>query len=333
METKYILFSVLFFISTMAVFAQENVEVTVAPKEMSQGTQMAFTVFIPESSPKMVEKQWKNFINERSIFEFATKGTSQTFEKAFIGISNIFSKEKKSFTKNSLKVEKIGDELVVRNVIHEELTSNHIDVFATIAGTKEGVYLNSFLKFSDSIFIDKTNISEDALSSIQNYVRVFGVETYRKVVEEQIVVENKELNRQEGILKNLEKKNKSLHNGIGRYEAEIDEFYSNINMIGTDLQRIEEQILGRKKSLQQTNRNSLEYDSIKDDIKESESERKRRLKDVKRQKNKIKRNQTKIRDSNSDIRGNEKEQEFQREKINMQEMRVSNFESKLANIK
>lgn len=321
----------LFLTSTIA-FAQENVGVTVAPKEMSHGTQTAFTVFIPESVPKMVEKQWKNFINERSIFEFATKGTSQTVEKAFVGISNLFSKEKKQYTKTSLKVDKIGDELVVKNVIHEELTSNHIDVFARITGTKEGVFLSSFLQYSDSIFIDTTNISEDAQASIRNFIRQFGLETYRKVVEEQISNEQKELRKLEGVLKDFERKNKSLYNGIGRFEAEIDECYSNIGIIEMDLQRIEDRILLFKKSLHETDRNSLEYDSIKDSIKESEKDRKKNMRDVKKQKNKIRRFQTNIRDSNADIRGNEKEQEFQREKINKQEMRVSEFKNKLANI-
>lgn len=333
MRIRYIVISLLFLFSIKTALAQEKVEVSTEQKEMSQGLQTAFSVFIPESEPKMVEKEWKKFINERSFFEFATKGTSQTFEKAFMEISNVFSKEKKTFAKNSLKVVKVGDELVVKNVIHEDLTNTDIDVFARITGTEKGVYLSSFLKYSDSIFINTTNITEDAQTSILNYIRVFGIETYRKVVGDQIEEEKTVLRKQEGELKDLERKNKSLHKSIGRDEANIDEYEYNITTLVSMLPRIEEKIQLNKKSLNQAEKKSLEYENynlIKKDLK---NERKKNLNKTKSFKKKIKRNQTDISKANSDIIVNEKDQEYQIEVIDKQEMRVLEFENKLANIK
>lgn len=332
-KIKYIIISLLSFYSLNTSLAQEVVEATISSKEMSQGTQTAFTVFIPESEPRMVEKEWKKFINERSFFEFATKGTSQTFEKAFIGISNVFSHDKKTFEKNSLKVDKIGDELVVKDVIHADLTNTDIDVFARLSAIEDGVYLNSFFKFSDSVFINTTNITEDAQNSILNYIREFGVETYQKVVEGQIKDEEKELRKQEGILKDLIRKNKSLYGNIAKNESEIDEFRYNITTLISSLSRIEEQIITNKLLLDQTEKNSLEYDSYDLVRKEKKKERKKNLRKTKSYKNKIKRNQTNIRNVNSDIIINEKDQEFQQEVIDKQEKRVAEFENKLANIK
>lgn len=333
MKVNALIISVLFYFSIFVTVAQEKVEITVLPKKMSQGTQTAFTVFIPESESKMVEKEWKKFVNTRSVFEFATKGTSQTFEKAFIGLSNVFSKEKKSFSKKSLKVEKIAGELIVRNVIHENVTNEYIDIFSQTIGTEEGVYLNSFIKYSDSIFISKENISEDAQAALKNYIREFGVETYRKVVEEQIYNEQKKLSEKESVLNRMKKKNKSLNNSIGRYEAEIDEYSYNINTLKTDLDRIEERIIFYKGELNHASKNTAEYDSAKESKKEKEKERRKTQKKIKLYNKKIKRNQTDIIEANADILGNEKYQEFQIEVINKQEKRVVEFESKLSNIK
>jgi len=333
MKTNILVISILFCFSVFVTVAQEEVEITVSPKKMSQGIQTAFTVFIPESDIKLVEKEWKKFVNKRSAFEFATKGTSQAFEKAYIGLSNAFSKEKKSFNKKSLKVEKIDDELIVKNVIHENVTNKYVDIFSQIIGTKEGVYLNAFIKFSDSIFISKENITEDAQNAIQNYIREFGVETYRRVVEGQLHNEQEDLHGKEVVLKKMKKKNKSLNNSIGRYESKIDEYTYNISTLKTDLDRIEERITFYKESLNQVSKNSVKYDSIKNSRKEKERERRKTQKKIKSYIKKIKHNQTNIKNANADILDNEKDQELQIEIINNQEKHVEKFEKKLSNIK
>lgn len=332
MKIKWLIISTLLLFIYKSSISQEPVEVSVEQKEMSQGEQTAFIVFVPESEPKMVEKEWKKFINERSIFEFATKGTSQTVEKAFLGVSNIFSKEKKSYDKKSLKVEKVEDELVVKNVMHEDLTSSSIDVYARIVGMEDGVFLNSFFKYSDSIFISESNISEDAQATIKNYIREFGVETYRVVVQEQVDAEKKILRKLEGDLKDLERKNKSLHKSIGSYESEIDEYNYNITTLQNDLVRIEAKRTEYKELLDETSKTSLDYDSVKDNLRDKDNERKKNLNKTKSFKKKISRNKTNIQNANSDILENEKDQELQREAIRNQQLQVEEYENKLLSI-
>ena len=333
MKSKLMFSILLVLFSSVSIFAQGLVEVSLSPKEMSQGTQTSFTVYIPEAQPKLVESEWKRFINDKSFFDFATTGTAQTVEKAFIGISNIFSQEKKSFTKKALKVEKKGDELVVKNVIHEEVTQNHIDVYAQIRPADEGAYLNSFFKYSDSIFIDQNNTPDHVLESIKLYLREFGVEAYRAVVEQQIADERKVLSQQESALKKMERKKKGEYKSIDRKETNIDDYNYDIAMNQNEMDRLSLRTNMLKDSVRRVDKKSVQYESLKASMKDHSKERKKTAKKIKGLKNKIKREQRKITKANSDIVSNENEQELQREAIKLQESRILDFETKLGNIR
>lgn len=331
MKTKLMFSILLVLVYAISVFSQGTVEVTISPKEMSQGTQTAFIVFIPEAKTKLVESEWKRFINDKSFFDFATTGTAQTVEKAFIGISNVFSQEKKNFTKKDLKVKKKGDELIVKNVIHEDLTHRHVDVYARIQEAQEGAYLNSFFKYSDSIFIDQTIISEDVVQSLKLYLREFGVETYRKVVQQQIADEKKVLSNEQSVLKKMERKNKSENKTIDRKETNIDDYNYDIAMYQNEMDRLSM----RSKMLKdkRVGKKSAEYASHKESMKDVTKERKKTSKKIKGLKNKIKSEQRKITKSTSGIEANIKEQEVQKEVIESQQNRIRDFEAKLENIR
>jgi hypothetical protein len=312
--------------------AQDKVEVDVSIKEMSQGNQMAYTVLIPESTTKVVKKEWKNFINERSIFEFATKGTSQTFERTILGISNLFSNDKKEYSKKSLKMEERGNELVVYNVLHEDITNVHLDVIAQISAVESGVKLSSFFKYADSVFISESNVNKDTHSAICEYVRQFGVETYKVVVADQVKIEEKELKKQEGIFKDSQRDNRNLDKDIGKYETEIDEYKYNIKTLERDLEGIDERLQEYKTTLRNTEKKSVEYDLVKEVVKGMEKERKKNLKAQKSNKNNIKTNQSNIKKTKGNIGANKEFQEIQQEIISKQMLRVEEFKTKYSNI-
>uniref|UniRef100_UPI0032175E11 hypothetical protein n=1 Tax=uncultured Draconibacterium sp. TaxID=1573823 RepID=UPI0032175E11 len=331
---KTLISLVLLFLFCVTAGAQEKVIVEVSEKEMSEGVQTAFSVLIPESSPKVVTKEWKKFINERSIFEFATKGTAQTFEKAILGISNNFSDEKKGYSKNALKIEeRSGNELVAHNVVHQNISDVGLDVIAQVSAADSGVYLNSFFKYTDSVFISESNTSVEDLNTIKEYIRQFGVETYKVVVADQIKAEEKELKKQEDILKDSQRSNKQLDKSIGRYESDIDEYKYNIKVQQRELESIDERLQTYKASLRSTNKKSDEYYLVKENLKNAEREHKKNLKSLKSNKNKIKKNQSNIKDAKSDIAANKKVQKIQKEVIEKQEERVEEYKRKLTSIK
>ncbi|MCY1722251.1 hypothetical protein OU798_17995 [Prolixibacteraceae bacterium Z1-6] len=324
----------LIFLACVVAEAQEKVEVEVSEKEMSEGIQTAFTVFIPESSAKSVTKEWEKFINERSIFEFATKGTTQTFEKAFMGISNIFSDDKKVYSKRSLKIEeRAGNELIAFNVVHEDISNLYLDVIAKISAVDSGVYVNSFIKYADSVFISEANTSVDNLNTIKEYIRQFGVETYKIVVAEQVESEEKELKKQEDILKDSKRAIKQLDKSIGRYDTEIDQHKYDTKVLTRELEGIEERLQMAKGALRNTKKKSEEYYLIKEKVKEVENERKKNLNSLKSNKNKISKNQSAIKDAENQIIANEKIQAIQSEVIKKKELRVEEYKTKYSNIK
>ncbi|WP_346858300.1 hypothetical protein [uncultured Draconibacterium sp.] len=331
---KTFLILIVLVLAGIAAEAQQKVEVEVSEKEMSEGLQTAFTVFIPECSPKVATKEWKKFINERSIFEFATKGTTQTFEKAILGISNLFANDKKEYSKKSLKIEEqAGNEIIAYNVVHEDISNLHLDVIAQLSAIDTGVYVSAYIKYSDSVYISELNTSEDNVNSIKEYIRQFGVETYKVVVKEQIELEEKELKRQEDILKDSERDNKKLEKSIGQYETEIDQYEYNIKVMERELEGTEERLQTFKASLRSTEKKSDEYYLVKEKVDDVEKERKRNLKSQKSNKNKIKKNQSEIKDAQNEILANEKVQEIQKGVIQKQVLRVEEFEAKLENIK
>lgn len=330
------IFSGIVFISLLYVsslVAQEKINVEVSTKEMSEGAQTAFTVFVPESNQKVVLKEWKKFINERSFFEFATKGTSQTFEKVALGISNLFANEKKEYSKKSLKVERQGNEFIVHNVLHESISNQHVDVIAQLSSVENGVYLSSYFKYADSVFISESNVTESTYNNIKEYVRQFGVEAYRVVVMDQVTLEEKELKKQEGILKDSKRDNKQENKAIGKYESEIDQYKYDIKVLKRDVVGIEERLQEYKTSFRSAKKKSAEYDLIKDNIKTIEKERRRNLNDQKSAKNKIQKNEARIKEAKNNIEANDKFQEVQNEVIAKQVLRVGEFNTKYSNIK
>ena len=331
MNNRVLLTSVVLLLSLLS-FAQQNVEVTVSEKEMSKGKQTAIVVFVPEAKAELMESEWKKFINERSVFEFLTKGTSQTVEKVFTGISNLFTKNKKDYSSPSLKVEKVGSEWIVRNVIHEEITNNHIDVYALITENSEGAHLSSFFQYSDSVFIGEENVTPDVFLSLKNYIGEFGLETFRRVVEEQVTAERNILSEMENELKKLENKNKSLYNSIGKFEAEIDECNNEIQLIQLDSKTIEKSILENKQKMREYNKKSENYETYKQTVKELEQAYNKEQRKIKAQKNKITRNQNKIRDAKADILIKDKEQQNQRKQIDNKKNKISKQKQKKADI-
>lgn len=332
MNKKNVFFSMICFLMGFNLMAQEKVELTVGNKTMSKGEQMAITVFVPEANTKLVENQWKKFVNDRPIFEFITKGTTNAVQRVWIGVSNIFSPEKRTFNKNSLKVEKKGNEFVVKNVIHQQVTNDHLDIYAHVTQAENGVYLNSFFRYSDSVFINEANVDQDIITSLKSYIREFGVDTYKKVVDGQVKREEDVLKRMENDLKKLKNKNASFNNSISRHDSNIGKYNNNIWMINNDIYNIENQLSQLKDEQRNLDRKSVEYATLKKEIKQKSSERSKAYRSVKRQKSKIRKSESKIKNIESDIRINEREQDTQMKIIENQKLRIKEFETKRQNI-
>ena len=295
MKQIFLLFAAI----TMALNAssQYKVEVETGEKSMSKGTQMAFTVMIPEAKTEEVEPVWKRYVNNRSVGERISNLATQ--------VGNIFKSEENRASRDRLKVETKGGEMYVRSIEVNEISRYSMDVYARITQLAEGCQFSAFFQYTDSVFINESNVDAERLMSLNSYVRDFGVEAYQVVVDNQIKEAKKEVSKQEGVLKDIESKTKKEEKAISRYESNIQEYNANIFSLENDIVRVNEIINLKKTSFSAMLKGTPEFDEAKKELKVLEKEKSGLFRDVKSMKGKIKSKEMNIKSAKNKIDKND----------------------------
>lgn len=319
------------FLLTLSVFkfagAQREVTIDIGEKEMSKGTHTAFTVLVPESTPKIIEKEWEDFVEKHAVYEYEP-GAFETKKNFFSGITGWFEKDRRP-----VKVERKGKELIAVNLPFNPDKTAYLDAYAMYHIEDSSLFVHVFYQYSDSIFVDDSNTDSNGIEMLKSYTRAFGVETYRKIVREQIDEVTEDLRRQNAVARNYENKNKSLSTSIYRYESDIEESKNKIPIIESSLESLEKSVTENKRELRGYKKRSAGYDTQKARVKQLEKEYKREYKNLKGERNKIKRNENRIQSAKSQIAATEVKAEIELEKVKVIESELQKLEQKLANIK
>jgi|WetSurMetagenome_2_1015567.scaffolds.fasta_scaffold120068_2 hypothetical protein len=315
--------------------AQQKIEVTLAEKVMSLGKQTAFVVEVPESKVDFVVSRWKKYANDRSIIETIAKGAIGRFVgNTYKSVANTISPEKKlEKNKMKLRVEKEHDEFIIRNITHKYITEDLLDVYAKIIQLDNGTQVSAFFRFSDSIFINESNVDEETILSIKSYMYEFGISTYKGVVENQIKVAEKELRRMNIVLSNMKSRNDYFEESITRNESEINICQEDIRQNDEQFILVEDLISEMKKQMLGESKSSTQYQEYKDSLKEKQKEKRKIENQNKNLKAKIKSRELKIRNLFAEIANNKKEQRLQQVEIEKQENIIKELETKLNQIK
>ncbi len=316
---RLILISVLLFVG-FGVTAQYKVTVETGPKNMSKGEQYAFSVFIPESKPEQIEPVWKKYINNRGFGERVSNLATQ--------IGNIFKSEEKQAYRDKLKVEKNGDEFYVRSIEEASITKHSMDVYARIVEVSNGCQFNAFFQYTDSVFINETNADPERIESIKSFVRDFGIEAYKSVVDDQIKEAKKEVSNQEGVLKDMESVTKKQEKAITRFESDIQEFNAGIFEVENDIVRLDETITARKVDFSTLMKKTPEYEVAKKELKTLAKEKSKLFGQVKSLKGKIKSKEQDIKSAQGKIAENELKMVRQRLVIQEKELIVEQLNGK-----
>jgi len=329
----YLCAAILLF-SSACLFGQEKINTTVSGKEMSQGNNTAFTVFIPEASLKLAESKWKKYVAEKTFIETAAEDAGRLVENTYKTIANTVSSEKKrELSKQKIRIESINGEIISRGVVHENLTHLFLDIYARFNESAEGVQVSAFFQFSDSVFVSSQNVLPETLLAFENYIREFGVETYISVFDGKIKAAEKSLRELKRGAKSLKSGKKSFENAIARCESEISKNESNIELSGEQIKSANEKVNEIKNSMSGYTRKSLEYESLKELLKDREKERRKLLNQKKGYENKIRQQEIKIKHIEADIIENEKGQVKQQFDIQQQEQFIEELKNKRSNIK
>ena len=260
--------------------SQNKIEVKILEKDMSQGTQTAFTMLIPESKAQDIENMWRKYVNNRPA--------NERFKNLTTGVGNIFKPKEKKASRDRLKMNKTGDEMHVRSIELDKISSYPVDIYAIITQLPQGSQLSAFFQYTDSVFIDPSNTDEGKLDLIADFVDEFGVEAYRNVVDENIKLANRDLSKEEVVLKGLHTSILRSEKSIIRDQTLIQEYNSKISELRSDSASIIEPIALKKKEFSEMHEDSLDYKETKAELKSLEKEKARIPKEISTLKGKVK---------------------------------------------
>lgn len=312
----------LFVILSFSLLArsQQKIEVEIGERGMSKGLQMSITMIIPESKPKDVEPIWKKYVNNRGLGERIDNLATQ--------IGNVFKSNENQVSRDNLKVEKKGDELYVRSIEQASITNHSMDIYARMSDIPDGCQFSAFFQYTDSIFINESNVDEERIQSMKSYIRDFGVEAYKSVVDEQIKEAKKEVSRQEDVKKGFESDSRKEEKSIARFESDIQEFNAGIFEVESDIVRLDENITAKKITFATLTKKTPEYDAAKSELKDLAKEKSKYFNKIKSLKNKITTKELDIKSAKSQVAENESKVAAQQKVIQDKEQIVLQLISK-----
>ena len=172
-------------ISTVAALAQKVTESAVA---MSQGTNNAFSVKLPGTDKKEVEKAWQKYVKEY--------GGKQKFDK----------KADESQVNNATIKKINGDNTI--DIYAKVTADSKIDNTLTVWYNLGGAYLSS-------------QMHGEKVKEAQTMLSEFAMNVSRTMIEEQLKEEEKKLKKEDTKLKDLEKDKKGLEGDIESCKKKI----------------------------------------------------------------------------------------------------------------
>lgn len=303
-------------ILTLSLIAssQQKIQVEIAEKSMSKGQQMAVTMLIPEAKMKDVEPLWKKYVNNRGFGERIGNLATQ--------IGNVFKNNENQTSRDKLKVEKKGDEWYVRSIEQSAITSHSMDIYARMTDVPDGCQFSAFFQYTDSVFINESNADQERIQNMKSYIREFGVEAYKSVVDDQIKEAKKEVSNQEDVKKGFESDSRKEEKDIARFETDIQEYNAGIFEVESDIVRLDENITAKKITFATLTKKTPEYDAAKSELKELAKEKSKYFNKIKSFKNKITTKELDIKSAKSQIAENESKAAAQQKVIQDKEQIV-----------
>lgn len=298
----------LFFLSwgiLMAVhaFSQYRVEVETDEKKMSKGNQTAFTVMIPDAKTDEIAVLWKKYVNIRPSGERIDNLNTQ--------IGNIFRSKENRVKRENLKMIRNGDELFIRSVEIDRISNYPMDVYARLTQLPEGCQLSAFFQYTDSVFLNELNVDENKIILLQSYVRDFGVEAYKTVMDKNIKLASKEVSKEQNRLKELQANTLREEKSILRNETAIQEFKDRIAQLKADSASLIETIDLRGQEIEAMDKDSVEYMLLEKELTELEKQKIRYAREIKTLKTRIKSRELDIESARNQITSNELEMDNQ----------------------
>ncbi len=278
------LLTLIFIAGFMSVAAQMPIEVKIESRPSSLGIQTAFEVLIPQATTNDAIDLWKKTIIPGGLF------------------------------KKEPKMEKVKDEWIVNNVLISDITNLPLNVFTQVTSFPGNIYVRIFLQ-SEGGFLGSSGSSPETTDAAVRFIRNYAVDLYRKTVEKELKVEQKNLKELENDLSKLTKQNKSYNRKIS--EAQKDERELKVEAV-------------QNEELLKNQENVIELDNPEGKGKTYQEQLEKQAKDTEKDLNKAQKSQKKF---NRKVNKNEKAQREKSNEIEKQKIRVEEVKTKLNNIR
>jgi hypothetical protein len=278
---------------------QNKVEVDVSNKKMSKGEHTAFTVIIPNSQSDEIAASWRKYVNVRQ--------TGERIDNLNTQIGNIFRNKDNRVKREKLKMVRNGEELFIRSIVIDQISHSPMDVYATITQLTEGCQLSAFFQYTDSVFVDETNVEENLFTTVKDYVRNFGVETYKTIMDNNIKVASKEVTKEQNHLKDLQASTLREEKAILRNQSAIQEYKAKIVQLQKDSANAIQNIASKEEELAELEKDSAEYMLVNKELTTLEKEKLRSTREIRALKTRIKSKELDIESAKNQIASNELE--------------------------
>ncbi len=277
------LITIIILLVSLSAVGQKKLIVKSSVEQMSLGAKPCYTIFIPQTTVKVVKKEWTKKIEDRDLFD-------------------IFKKKSKL-----VHVKQVGSELVAKDVVIESITQDSINLYNSILPVDSGVVLVTFVQYKEE-FINAESASKQINKSMIFFLKEFAFKIYKKEVKDEFKEAKSVLKKAKKKLKKLEKKSKNLAEDNQDIDVDNSVNQKDIELNEKTIGKFEKFILELEEQLDTLDRSDMKFDFVKDKIKETKKEKKKITKKNKSlrksiRKNKLKksRNETKIEQINKQI--------------------------------
>ncbi len=184
----------IFTITSGLVSAQDLFKVTESTAAMQKGTQPSFEIFIPEASPKIVEDNWKKFVE---------KGTRAKLQRA-------------------------GSEFVIENAVLKSISDEPMNFYSNIQQSENGSVLRVFAEQNEKFISSASHPSESAV--LNTLLMEFALESHGDAVNSEMKAEQKKLKSLEKDLRKLINDKQKLERKIRSHEEEIFSYKNDLDV-------------------------------------------------------------------------------------------------------
>lgn len=199
---KKLLYLLMLLCVGMTAFAQEDTpksshaaRVTEGNQSMNLGVNNAFSVVLPSTDDKTVEKMWKDLMKEYD-------GKTKSVKKA--------------------------DEQLTENVRISAISgSGTLSVYSLVKEQGDDVALTVWFDMGNGVFLNSKEYASSSREA-ESLLQKFSVDVKREMVKRELEDEQKELKKLEGQLERLVKQKDGLERDIENYKKRIQEAEDNI---------------------------------------------------------------------------------------------------------